>query len=592
MPKDSRYTDEERTIVDLKVGAALPSGHRLQEFVIEGVLGLGGFGIVYRARDTRLQRVVALKEYMPSSLAARSADYNVTALSAWQRETFATGLRSFVNEAQLLASFDHPSLVKVHRFWEGNGTAYMVMPLYKGVTLKRWLRENGTVPDQAWLLALLMPLIDALEQLHNADPCCLHRDVAPDNVLLLESARGDASSPHAVRPLLLDFGAARRVISDMTHTLTAFLKPGYAPIEQYGDSVTSRQGPWTDVYALSAVLYACITGRAPVASVDRVLHDDLEPAAVAGAGRYTAGFLAAIDAGLSVRPEERPASMAEFRRCFVADLPLTSPLEPAAAAGDATRVVPTPRALHRGRWAVASVSLAVIAALGWWALRPAATVPPALVGGTGTTGGQATTPAAETAGAAPTPSGGAIAAPSAPPFGVLAALRDIVERADASIRVGASVDKLTLVIGKDSMRFRVKSSEPGYVYVFSGGTDKQHFNLLFPNRLDKAHRIEANIELALPRPSWEIVAGGPPGTNHLVVLVSRHERNLSQAGLRQTDEPIPEFDLVQAERLWKSKADGPSPFVGEPVCAPTVACSAAYGATMLVVDETAAPARK
>jgi len=594
MPKDSRYTDEERTIVDLKVGAALPAGHRLQEFVIEGVLGLGGFGIVYRARDTRLQRSVALKEYMPSSLAARSADYNVTALSDRQRETFATGLRSFVNEAQLLASFDHPSLVKVHRFWEGNGTAYMVMPLYKGVTLKRWLRENGAMPDQAWLLALLMPLINALEQLHNADPCCLHRDVAPDNVLLLESARGDASSPHALRPLLLDFGAARRVIGDMTQTLTVFLKPGYAPIEQYGDSITSRQGPWTDVYALSAVLYACITGRAPVASVDRVLHDELAPAAEVGAGRYTPGFLAAIDAGLNVRPEKRPASMAEFRRCFVADELVSSPLaDEIALASPPSKAVS--KSTQRGRWAVAAVSLGLIAALVWWALRPAATVPPALAGGTsgtGTTGGQTTAVPAETAGATQMPSGGAVPAPSVPPFGVLAALRDIVERADASIRVGASVDKLMLVIGKDSMRFRVKSSEPGYVYVFSGGTDKQHFNLLFPNRLDKAHRIEANIELALPRPSWEIVAGGPPGTNHLVVLVSRHERRLSQAGLRQTDEPIPEFDLEQAERLWNAKADGPNPFVGEPVCAPTVACSAAYGATMLVVDETAASARK
>jgi hypothetical protein len=248
--------------------------------------------------------------------------------------------------------------------------------------------------------------------------------------------------------------------------------------------------------------------------------------------------------------------------------------------------------MRRGRWAVAAVSLAVIAALGWWVQRPAATVPPPLAGGTETMGGQTTTLPAETAGATRMSSGGAVPAPSAPPFGVFAALQDIVERADASIRVGASVDMRTLVIGKDSMRFRVKSSEPGYVYVFTGGTDKQHFSLLFPNRLDKAHRIEANTELALPRPSWEIVASGPPGTNHLVVLVSRHERNLSQAGLRQTDEPIPEFDLVQAERLWKVKADGPNPFVGEPICAPTAACSAAYGATMLVVDETAAPARK
>ena len=167
--------------------------------------------------------------------------------------------------------------------------------------------------------ALLYPLTDALEQLHRAEPCCLHRDVAPDNILLLgSSSRTDTGVwPTAVRPLLLDFGAARLVIGDMTQSLTVFLKHGYAPVEQYGETMSMKQGPWTDVYALSAVLYTCVTGRAPVASVDRILADDMVPATLVGAGRYSARFLAAIDAGLQVRPEQRPQSMRELRALFV-----------------------------------------------------------------------------------------------------------------------------------------------------------------------------------------------------------------------------------------------------------------------------------
>jgi serine/threonine protein kinase len=595
----STFSDDERTIVDLKVGSALPSGYRLQEFVIEGVLGVGGFGIVYRARDTRLQRKVALKEYMPSTLAARGPDLAVTALSQWQRETFATGLRSFVNEAQLLASFDHPSLVKVYRFWEGNGTAYMVMPLYRGITLKKWLKDTGAPPDQEWLLALLMPLIDALEQLHNAEPCCLHRDVAPDNILLLDPSRAGAAASMAERPLLLDFGAARRVIGDMTHTLTVFLKPGYAPIEQYGDSIATKQGPWTDVYALSAVLYACITGRAPIPSVERVLSDELMPATQAGAGRYSDGFLAAIDAGLKVRPEERPASMPDFRRRFVADVhfigtpaadspPDAAPLP----AGDAPAPPATQVLARRTGWTVAALSIAAVAGAAWWALRPGPPPPTATPSASGITAGMAQAPAVSPAARPGTAaSGPVVVSAPAQPFGVLTALQDIVERADPNIRVTAGVDKTSLVIGKDSMRFRVKSGEAGYVYMFLGGTDKRHFHLLFPNRLDRLNRIESGTALVLPRKSWEITAAGPPGINHLVVLVSRHERNLSQAGLRQTEEPIPQFDLEQAERLWNQRPEGPNPFVGEPVC-PTPRCSGAYGATMLEVAETAAPAAR
>src|ERR1044071_8821631 len=172
-------------------GNALPAGARLVDFEIRSVIGEGGFGIVYLAWDRVLRRQVAIKEYMPASLASRRAtstqDAFVAPHSDKVADTFALGLRSFINEAQLLASFDHPSLLKVYRFWEANGTAYMVMPYYQGVTLKRALAELHAPPEEAWLERQLGALLDALEVMHEAH--CYHRDIAPDNILLLEDGR-------------------------------------------------------------------------------------------------------------------------------------------------------------------------------------------------------------------------------------------------------------------------------------------------------------------------------------------------------------------------------------------------------------------
>ena len=182
----------------------LPEGTRLLDYRITGLLGEGGFGIVYDAWDHSLERRVALKEYMPASLASREST-QVQVRSMRHKETFDAGLKSFVNEAKLLAQFDHPSLVKVYRFWEANGTAYMVMPLYQGITLKDKLKQLGQPPDEAWLMGMLAPLTEALAVIHAEN--CFHRDIAPDNIILLSGSE---------RPLLLDFGAARRVIGDMT----------------------------------------------------------------------------------------------------------------------------------------------------------------------------------------------------------------------------------------------------------------------------------------------------------------------------------------------------------------------------------------
>lgn len=284
---------------------ALPDNTLLGNFRIVRPLGDGGFGIVYLAWDSALERRVAIKEYMPYALAKREGiTLDVTLRTEREREVFDAGLRSFVNEARLLARFDHPALVKVFSFWEANRTAYMAMPYYQGPTLKSALAAStGPVTEQQ-LRAWIAPMLDALTVLHSEQ--CYHRDISPDNILLTSAG-----------PLLLDFGAARHVISDRTQALTAMLKPGFAPIEQYGGAML--QGAWTDLYALAGVIRYAITGRPPVAAVARIVEDAQRPLAQTHAGRYSDGFLHAIDSALAVRPEHRPQDVAAFRALLNTD---------------------------------------------------------------------------------------------------------------------------------------------------------------------------------------------------------------------------------------------------------------------------------
>jgi hypothetical protein len=289
---------------------ALPVGHRLHEFELRGVIGVGGFGIVYRAFDHSLEREVAIKEYLPAALAGRSGKQQVSLLSASHSETFALGMSSFVNEAKLLARFDHPSLLKVHRFWEDNGTAYMVMPLYRGQTLRQLRQSTGGCPDGAWLMRLVDQLLGALDVMHREG--VYHRDIAPDNVIVADEAP----------PVLLDFGAARRVISDRSQTLTAILKPSYAPLEQYAESTGMRQGPWTDFYALGATLHFVITGRPPVPATARALSDDQPRLAGACFGSVPDLLLQACDWMLAPRPHDRPQNVAELRAALAGHWPM------------------------------------------------------------------------------------------------------------------------------------------------------------------------------------------------------------------------------------------------------------------------------
>jgi serine/threonine protein kinase len=297
-----------RNAPDDNSGNCLPVGTRLADFEITGIVGEGGFGIVYMAFDHALQRTIAIKEYMPGSLAGRGNDQSAVVIrSPNNQETFQAGLKSFINEARLLARFDHPALIKVYHFWEQNKTAYMAMRYYEGQTLKGIIKNHPEMVTEAWLKAMLGPVLEALESLYQLQ--VLHRDISPDNIMIQQ--RGGA--------VLLDFGAARQIIGDLTQALTVILKPGYAPVEQYSDDASMKQGQWTDIYALSAVLYCAITKKPPPASIARVLKDPVRQLQCSDYPAYSPAFLNTINQGLSVRSEERPQTIGEFRQLLGID---------------------------------------------------------------------------------------------------------------------------------------------------------------------------------------------------------------------------------------------------------------------------------
>ncbi len=303
---------------DVRHADALPPGTRLAEFEVVSLLGVGGFGMVYKAFDHSLHRTVAIKEYMPAALAARSDGCSLWVRSSIDEPAFQSGLKSFVAEARTLAQFDHPSLVKVFRFWEANHTAYMVMPLYSGMTFKQARAQMRTPPPQAWLQQVLWSVLAALRTLH--DSHTLHRDISPDNIFLQDVGP----------PILLDLGAARHAINDRDHQHTAVLKVNYAPIEQYDAGEGGLQaGPWSDLYSLAAVVHGCLCNDTPLPSTLRSIRDRMVPfARVAKTVKsqfgqaYSHAFVAAIAQALALRPEDRPQDIDAFLRTM--DL-LTAP---------------------------------------------------------------------------------------------------------------------------------------------------------------------------------------------------------------------------------------------------------------------------
>ena len=280
--------------------ASLPAKYSMHEYQIERSLGGGGFGITYLARDLNLDLPVAIKEYFPSDLVTRAVDQSVQVRRGPNQDaqrTYDWGLERFLDEARVLATFRHPNIVRVLRYFRENGTAYIVMEYESGESLKRWVPENAPLSQRS-LLSILYPLMDGLEAVHKTG--FLHRDIKPDNIYV----RGDGT------PVLLDFGAARRVSAN--RDITNIVTPGFAPFEQYHSQ--GNQGPWTDIYSLGAVVYWMTTGKKPVESAARVKNDTLLPASsLAEASIFGAALLEAVDWALQPDETRRPQNVGLLR---------------------------------------------------------------------------------------------------------------------------------------------------------------------------------------------------------------------------------------------------------------------------------------
>lgn len=324
---------------DDKPSDALPPGYQLQIYRIVKVLGQGGFGITYRAEDTKHGGFVALKEFLPNQLAHRDGT-TIRPNSQKTTATFESFRSKFLDEATVLLHFRHlDHIVHIQAFFQANGTAYLVMDFVAGHSLAEHLKQLGRPPTETEVKAILLPLLDDLEQVHAAG--FLHRDIKPQNIVI----RPDGS------PVLIDFGAARQAAGydANTKTLTSFISEGYTPPEQYYRD--GEQGPWSDLYALGAVAYRMVTGGKPPSAPTRTMGrtDPYTPARQAGAGRYSDGFLAALDWALERYAESRPQTAAAWRAAFDRSPADTGRHEPPAPGRSPGQIPdPDPLTLDRG----------------------------------------------------------------------------------------------------------------------------------------------------------------------------------------------------------------------------------------------------
>lgn len=321
---------------------ALDPGYEILWYTIDRVLGQGGFGITYLAHDRNLDRAVAIKEYLPTSFAYRQENYSVKPITGDHRENFVWGLGSFLKEAQTLARFSHPNVVRVHSVFEENNTAYMVMEYEHGENLAAIYKQQQNL-DQQFFEQTFFPIFDGLKEIHKFE--FIHRDIKPANIYI----RNDGT------PVLIDFGSARQTTQQQTGEMTTLVSQGYTPLEQYSANY-GDQGPWTDIYALAATVYEGIVGKKPDESLSRSaclmrskpdLLEHLDSRVFSG---FNQRFLDAVFAGLKLEPEGRPQSLEAWSDMFANGVDESTVVSPFAAGGfteledDRTRIQPKRRA--------------------------------------------------------------------------------------------------------------------------------------------------------------------------------------------------------------------------------------------------------
>ena len=268
-------------------------------YVIQEVLGQGGFGITYLGIDKLYGNKVAIKEYYPQEIAMRKAQYEdvVTVTSIEEKNNYDKGKKRFLDEAQVMARFNkNEGIVKILDFFEANNTAYIVMEYLEGITLKQYLGKYGVIQFRN-LIEMMLPLLEALIEIHSQG--LIHRDISPDNIMV----------QHNSKLKLMDFGTARDYTESGNKSLTVILKPGYAPPEQY--QTHGVQGPWTDIYALCATIYKCLTGITPPDAIARVMDDKFkEPDQLDG--KLSPDIKKILWKGMNIFPEERYQDIVEF----------------------------------------------------------------------------------------------------------------------------------------------------------------------------------------------------------------------------------------------------------------------------------------
>ena len=527
----------------------------LGRYEIRGVLGSGAMALVLDGWDPVIGRRAAIKTIRRDQLETAEADEVV---------------ERFKREAQAAGRLNHPNIVSVYEYGEDQGIAYIAMEFIKGRELKDYFDKNERFPI-ADVVRLMTQILGALEAAHKNG--VIHRDIKPGNIYVLEDGSAKVT----------DFGIARVESSNLTQVGIVLGTPPYMSPEQFmGQTLDGR----SDLFSAGTIFYQFLTGEKPFGGnqAATIMHKVLEvdpPAPSLLNVQVPKAFDGVLRKALAKRPDDRYSTAREFADAINAAASGRSvdiPKPVVSDVGDTARQEagsPPPAASGGKRTAIFAITALLVAALGagLWLSKQLRPTPPA-----------APAPVAKTEAApakAPPPTTPAVAA-SAKPYDPVAALERVFDARDRDHAVNVVLDP-RLRIGKDRLSFRVTSGKAGYVYVLMVGTDRSHFNLLFPNEIDSANKIGAGEALDLPRTGWAMTASGPKGTDHFVAIVSENPRDFTSAGLKKVD-PFGEFPPDVAAKISAEAGNAPV-FAGKPACKGQGPCSARYGAAIFSVEE-------